>query len=101
MINLIHVTKSFNRVQILKDIDLDLPNTGLISILGESGSGKSTLLNILGGLDNPSSGEILYDGIKIKDMDSYREKNISYIFQDCFLLLQVHPNHQNIPVQQG
>ena len=86
MINLIHVTKSFNRVQILKDIDLDLPNTGLISILGESGSGKSTLLNILGGLDNPSSGEILYDGIKIKDMDSYREKNISYIFQDCFLL---------------
>ncbi len=86
MINLIHVTKSFNRVQILKDIDLDLPNTGLISILGESGSGKSTLLNILGGLDYPSSGEILYDGIKIKDMDSYREKNISYIFQDCFLL---------------
>ena len=86
MINLIHVAKSFNRVQILKDIDLDLPNTGLISILGESGSGKSTLLNILGGLDCPSSGEILYDGIKIKDMDSYREKNISYIFQDCFLL---------------
>ena len=86
MINLIHVTKSFNRVQILKDIDLELPNTGLISILGESGSGKSTLLNILGGLDNPSSGEILYDGIKIKDMDSYREKNISYIFLDCFLL---------------
>ena len=86
MINLIHVTKSFNRVQILKDINLDLPNTGLISILGESGSGRSTLLNILGGLDYPSSGEILYDGIKIKDMDSYREKNISYIFQDCFLL---------------
>ena len=86
MINLIHVTKSFNRVQVLKDIDLELPNTGLISILGESGSGKSTLLNILGGLDNPSYGEILYDGIKIKDMDSYREKNISYIFQDCFLL---------------
>ena len=39
MINLIHVTKSFNRVQIIKDIDLELPNTGLISILGESGSG--------------------------------------------------------------
>ena len=86
MINLIQITKSFHDNLVLRGIDLELPNTGLITVLGESGSGKSTLLSILGGLDRPSKGEILFDGKTINDMDDYREKNISYIFQDCFLL---------------
>lgn len=86
MINLINVTKSFNKASVLNGIDLEIPDTGLITILGKSGCGKSTLLNIIGGLDKPSSGEILYNGNKIVNMDFYREANISYIFQDCFLL---------------
>lgn len=85
MINLINVTKSFKNEMVLKGIDLELPNNGLITILGETGCGKTTLLNILGGLDKPTSGEIIYDGKKTSNIDSYREENISYIFQNSFL----------------
>ncbi len=86
MIRLINVSKRFKSREVLKKIDLELSNNNLITILGKSGSGKSTLLNILGGLDKPTSGEILYDDKKISDMDFYREKNIAYIFQESFLL---------------
>ena len=90
MINLINVTKSFKNEMVLKGIDLELPNNGLITILGETGCGKTTLLNILGGLDKPTSGEIIYDGKKASNIDSYREENISYIFQNSFYIQNNH-----------
>ena len=73
----------------LKDINLELPEKGFISIVGESGSGKTTLLNILGGIDSVSSGEVLFNGVnisKMKRIDDIRNSMISIIFQEYNLL---------------
>ena len=76
---------------VLKDITLAFPSTGLISILGKSGCGKSTLLNLVGKLDNPSEGKIIFNGqdiskFKEKELVIYRKKTVSYIFQHYHLL---------------
>ena len=73
----------------LKDINLELPEKGFISIVGESGSGKTTLLNILGGIDSVSRGEVLFNGVnisKMKRIDDIRNSMISIIFQEYNLL---------------
>ena len=54
----------------LKNINLALPDAGLVFVLGKSGSGKSTLLNLIGGLDNISSGSIEVDG---NDLAGFKE----------------------------
>lgn len=91
MIKALNLTKVYNKnkknaLEVLKGVNLDLPNTGLISLLGRSGSGKSTLLHILGGLDN-YSGTIEYDGKTYKgyNLDLYRQENIGIIFQNYLL----------------
>ena len=76
---------------VLKDVSLSFSETGLISILGKSGSGKSTLLNLIGKLDNPSEGNIYFNGedlakYKEKDLVIYRKTIVSYIFQHYHLL---------------
>lgn len=76
-----------NDVYALDNIDLKLPDTGMVFILGKSGSGKSTLLNVLGGLDSFTSGEIIFKGKSISsfnqaDFDSYRNTYIGFIFQE-------------------
>ena len=65
MISLRHVTRLFNgkrNVTALEDINLEIGRGEMVSIVGPSGSGKSTLLNLIGGLDRPTSGDILIDG---------------------------------------
>ncbi|MEO7653944.1 MAG: ATP-binding cassette domain-containing protein, partial [Bryobacteraceae bacterium] len=65
MIQLRKVEKAFDgrrRVMALAGIDLHIARGEMVSIVGPSGSGKSTLLNLIGGLDHPTSGEILIDG---------------------------------------
>lgn len=95
MIELKNLTKTYKLksgdVQALKDINLTLPDKGMVFVLGKSGCGKSTLLNVLGGLDNYTSGEILIDGVslesfKAKDYDEYRNKYIGFIFQEYNLI---------------
>ena len=54
-------------VEALKEVNFNLPNKGMVFILGRSGSGKSTALHLLGGLDGVSSGEIIIDGKPAKD----------------------------------
>ena len=85
--------------QALTNINLDLPNTGLVFILGKSGSGKSTLLNLIGGLDKITSGKIEVDGNDIsalseQQMCNYRNTHIGFIFQDYHLIeeLTVYEN---------
>ncbi len=73
-------------VHALKNASFSVPKGEFVAIVGESGSGKSTLLNMLGALDNPTSGEVLIDGKDIFDMkDSaltiFRRRNIGFIFQ--------------------
>ncbi len=80
----------------LVDVNIKFPNNGFICILGKSGSGKSTLLNLLGGLDTPTSGEIIYGNENMVDwqktkLDLFRNKEIGFVFQDYSLL-----EHYNI-----
>lgn len=103
MIELKNVYKSYktknNEVQVLKDINIKLPSKGLIFILGKSGSGKTTLLNLIGGLDNVTSGNIYLNKNDITKFDSnmldnYRNSLVGFIFQDYNLLdnLSVYEN---------
>jgi putative ABC transport system ATP-binding protein len=73
-------------VPALKGVDLDLFPGEFVVLLGPSGSGKSTLLNILGGLDAPSSGVVLYRGEQLTAFDDnaltrYRRDNVGFVFQ--------------------
>ena len=54
-----------NEVHVINDTSLEFENSGLVCLLGESGSGKTTLLNVLSGIDNYDSGEIIIDGKKV------------------------------------
>ena len=76
---------------ILKDLDLCVKEGSKCVIVGKSGSGKSTLLNIIGGLDNPSSGEVFVDGKLISGLNEdqltdYRKNVLGLVFQFHYLL---------------
>ncbi len=78
-------------VAALDHVSLKFPEKGLVFILGKSGSGKSTLLNVMGGLDNADSGEIVIKGKSSKDFsmgdfDSYRNTYLGFIFQEYNIL---------------
>jgi ABC-type lipoprotein export system ATPase subunit len=91
LISLQHVSRIFDggRVVALRDINLDIRPGEWLTILGPSGSGKSTLLNLLCGLDQPTRGEIFFNGQKPRSPSvwaSLRAKHIGYIFQSFNLL---------------
>ena len=91
MLELKHVSKEYNTQKVLDDINLCLPNKGLISIVGVSGSGKSTLLNVIGGIDKVTEGNIYIDNCNItkfnnKEMDWYHKKYVGFIFQSYNLI---------------
>jgi putative ABC transport system ATP-binding protein len=74
------------KVHALRGVDLQINTGELIVLLGPSGSGKSTLLNILGGLDRPTEGEVIFHGDVLTDfsdarMTRYRRKHVGFIFQ--------------------
>ncbi len=83
-------------VDALKDLSLDFPSKGFVSILGPSGCGKTTLLNLIGGLDVYTSGNLIINGKSTKDFkqsdwDAYRNKSIGFVFQSYNLI-----SHQNV-----
>lgn len=78
-------------VTALDNVSVTFPEKGMVFLLGKSGSGKSTLLNICGGLDSPTSGEIIVKGKSSKDFlqsdfDSYRNTFIGFVFQEYNIL---------------
>jgi len=86
-----NVTKHYDegRIQALRGVDLAVNATEFVAVTGPSGSGKSTLLHLLGGLDQPTSGEILFRGHSLAnsfDLDSYRSRRVGFIFQAFHLL---------------
>jgi len=88
------------RVPALKGVDLRIPKGELVAIMGRSGSGKSTLLHILGGVEVPSSGQILVDGIDLATLNDdqrtlMRRKKIGFIFQS-FNLLPTLTSEENV-----
>lgn len=85
-----HIVKDFRlgtaTINVLKDISLQVAQGEFVSIMGPSGSGKSTLLYILGGLDAPTSGHVLLNGMDIsrfsdEKMSCIRRRNIGFVFQ--------------------
>jgi len=90
LIRLSGVTKYYKRgaekVEVLENLDLDVPKGDFLALMAPSGKGKSTLLSLIGGIDRPSSGEVIVDGKSLKKMrDSalaaWRSRNIGFVFQ--------------------
>ncbi|MGO1042637.1 ABC transporter ATP-binding protein [Clostridioides difficile] len=88
-----------NKVNALNGVSIEIEKATFTAIVGTSGSGKSTLLNIIGGLDNPSSGDVIIKGKNIsklrkKDLTVFRRRNIGFIFQNYSLIpvLNVYDN---------
>jgi putative ABC transport system ATP-binding protein len=78
-------------VRALRDVDLSVDRGELVAIMGPSGSGKSTLLTIAGSLEDPTSGQVLVDGVDLADVSrsnraQMRRRSIGYVFQDFNLL---------------
>ncbi len=91
MIKAQNIHKSFGNLQVLKGIDLEIPEKKIYSIVGASGAGKTTLLQILGTLSKPDSGEIFFGDRKISSMSekqlaAFRNTEIGFVFQFHHLL---------------
>jgi putative ABC transport system ATP-binding protein len=83
--------KGTNEVHALDGVDLSINKGEFLSIVGPSGSGKTTFLNIVGCLDLPTTGEVIYNGTPLHDMNelelsNYRKDNIAFIFQSYNLI---------------
>lgn len=94
MIEIRNVTKTYgkksNKFVALSDINLLIPESSSVAIIGKSGSGKSTLMHVISGLDKPEKGEIIIDSVNIlslkqREIDSFRSKKIGFIFQAFFV----------------
>lgn len=90
MIEVRGVTKSFvtdnGRIDVLRGIDLVIARGERVGVVGSSGAGKTTLMHILGALDRPSSGQVVYDGqevsaLKGAALDSFRNRTVGFVFQ--------------------
>lgn len=86
MIHVQHLNKSYGALQVLRDINLTIAKAEVVSIVGASGAGKTTLLQMLGTLDRPDSGRILYDETDVTQLNEkvlagFRNKNIGFVFQ--------------------
>jgi lipoprotein-releasing system ATP-binding protein len=86
--------KDRSRIDVLTDLNLELQPGERVSIIGQSGSGKSTFLHVLGTLDRPTSGQVLFDGKDVfknsaKKLDRLRNQRVGFVFQFHHLL----PDH--------
>ena len=86
MIKVRGINKSFGSLQVLKDVDLTISKGEIVSIVGPSGAGKTTLLHIMGTLDKPDSGKVIFEGNDVtkyndRKLSDFRNKNIGFVFQ--------------------
>jgi putative ABC transport system ATP-binding protein len=88
------------RIDVLQGVNLEIPPGDFLALMGPSGSGKTTLLNLIGGLDNPTSGSITVAGQRIDQMSSgqlarWRASNVGFVFQ-LYNLLPVLTAERNV-----
>jgi putative ABC transport system ATP-binding protein len=90
MVKISNVTKAYTRgkqkVEVLHKLSLDIPKGDFVALMGPSGSGKTTLLNLIGGLDQPTAGEVTVGGNRIDQLKSgqlanWRANNVGFVFQ--------------------
>ncbi len=91
LIQLTKVEKTFGKTKVLRGLNFSIEEHELVAIRGASGSGKSTLLYLLGGLDQPTSGQVIIDGKNLSDMGDeelalFRNATVGFVFQFHFLL---------------
>ncbi len=103
-IRITNLTKYFQMgdtiVRALDGVDLDIPQKSFTVVMGPSGSGKSTLLHLVGGLDRPTSGQIIVNGMRLDGMDEnelalFRRQTVGFIFQS-FNLIQSMTAEENV-----
>ncbi len=92
--------KGKERVEVLHELDLTIPNGDFLAIMGPSGSGKTTLLNLLGGLDKPSGGTVTVGGAELSSMSNnqlskWRSTHVGFVFQ-FYNLLPVLTAEKNV-----
>ena len=104
LITLEHVSKVYRggeeNFSALNDVSLEVSKGAFMSFVGPSGSGKTTLLNLIGGLDRPTTGKVLFKGTDLENMSrdklaAYRRENIGFIFQ-TYNLLPVYSVYENV-----
>ena len=86
MIEVKNISKSYDSLRVLDDVSLRIEPGEFLSIVGPSGAGKTTLLQIIGSLEAPDSGHVLYDGtdivgMKERSLAAFRNLNIGFVFQ--------------------
>lgn len=101
-VELRNVTRTYEegRIRALDGLSLAIPQGAFVAITGPSGSGKTTLLNVIGGLDEPESGEIRVDGAPLgplRTLDTYRSRGVGFVFQ-LFNLLPMLTAAENVEV---
>jgi len=98
------VQKNFSRggerIEVLKDVNLDIPQGDFLALMGPSGSGKTTLLNLMGGLDTPTGGSVEVNGVRINELSGsqlsrWRSQHIGFVFQ-LYNLLPVLTAERNV-----
>jgi len=92
--------KGKERVEVLHELDLSIPDGDFVAIMGPSGSGKTTLLNLLGGLDKPSGGTVSVGGAELSSMSNsqlsnWRSSHVGFVFQ-FYNLLPVLSAQKNV-----
>lgn len=90
LLRLRHISKTYQmgelQVPVLRDVDLDVRHGELMVVVGPSGSGKSTLLNMIGGIDQPSSGDVFFKDRNLShssesELTRYRRRSVGFVFQ--------------------
>lgn len=86
MIEARNIRKTFDRLEVLRGVSLRVEDSEVVAIVGPSGAGKTTLLQIMGSLERPDGGEMLFDGVNIfnlspKKLSEFRNRKIGFVFQ--------------------
>ena len=95
-----YFTRGGERIDVLKGVNLDIPEGDFLALMGPSGSGKTTLLNLLGGLDAPTGGSVTVAGVEISrlggsGLSKWRSQHIGFVFQ-LYNLLPVLTAERNV-----
>lgn len=86
MIEVKNIVKAYGQLQVLKGVSMTIDQGQVVAIVGPSGAGKTTLLQIIGTLDKPDAGQVLYDGhdvlrLKDRELARFRNRHIGFVFQ--------------------